>query len=131
MSIMAARYVARVGLVIRMLRALMSVDQEVLAKSANISRPTLARLETMRKVESFRPETLDALLGTFRRMDIEIDFGEEFLTLKVPTSLLDRAAEKRGFDESEYRPYLYPEMPKEELIETLLGSTYRLHRGRE
>ena len=125
MSISAAKYASRVGLVIRMLRALMSVDQEVLAKSANMSRPTLARLETMRKVETFKPDTLEALLGTFRRMDIEINFGDEFLDVKVPMGLLDLAAEKRGFDESSYKPHAHPELHKEQLIEALLGSVYK------
>lgn len=90
-------YPAKIGLIVKMMRSLMGVNQETFAKTTGVSRITVARLETMKDVDKFKQPTIESLLATFDELDIDIQFGEDDVQIKIPNSIMDLSAAKAGY----------------------------------
>ena len=79
---------AQIALVIRAVRTALAWSQQDLATKANISKPTIARLESMSM--SPRADTINNLLNVLRAEGVEIDIlAEEVIVRFKKTALLE------------------------------------------
>ena len=65
-----------------------ALSQGQLAQKAEVSRPTINRLESLKADRGFRAETLDSLLRVFLEMGVEISWNEQELVIKIPNTAL-------------------------------------------
>ena len=82
------RYATKMSIAIRGLRNMFALSQGQLAQKAEVSRPTINRLESLKADRGFRAETLDSLLKVFLEMGVEISWNEEDLVIKIPNNAL-------------------------------------------
>jgi len=82
------RYATKMSIAIRGLRNMFALSQGQLAQKAEVSRPTINRLESLKSERGFRAETLDSLLKVFLEMGVEISWNEQELVIKIPNTAL-------------------------------------------
>ena len=82
------RYATKMSIAIRGLRNMFALSQGQLAQKAEVSRPTINRLESLKADRGFRAETLDSLLKVFLEMGVEISWNEQELVIKIPNAAL-------------------------------------------
>jgi transcriptional regulator with XRE-family HTH domain len=98
MSIPKASHSARAGLVIRMLRALLGMDQQLLADNSGVSRATIMRLENMKNVDAIKSPTVTSVMQTFEEVGISFHLEDDDLVLIIPRQIIDLSAAKHGYE---------------------------------
>ena len=97
MSTPKSSYPAKIGLIVKMMRALMGVSQGTFADSTDVSRITIARLESMKDVDKFKAPTIDSILATFEELGIDLEFRDDYVSIKIPNSIMDLSAAKANY----------------------------------
>lgn len=76
----------QLAVIMRAVRTALVWTQQDLATKAKISKPTIARIETMDM--SPRADTIDALLAVFRGEGVEVDISPEQVTIRFKKASL-------------------------------------------
>ena len=85
-SQVALSFNTQIAVVMRAVRTALAWSQQDLATKANISKPTIARIESMGM--SPRADTINALMNVFRAEGVEIDILAEEVIVRFKKSAL-------------------------------------------
>jgi transcriptional regulator with XRE-family HTH domain len=86
-------YAVKVAVLLRALRNGLAFNQDELASAAKCARPTVNRIEALDKA-SPRADTLDSLFEVFRELGVEVQMGDEEISIRFTKAAL-LAAEER------------------------------------
>lgn len=87
----------KIAVTLRALRNAFGMSQNDLAAMADCSRPTINRIESLDKA-SPRSDTVDELLQVFRDRGVEIQVGDEDVTIRFTKEALTKATQETGGD---------------------------------
>lgn len=80
----------KVAVLVRALRNAFNMNQATFASVSGTSRPTINRIESL-DGSSPRSDTVDDLLQVFRDMGVEIQVGDDDLTIRFKRQALEAA----------------------------------------
>ena len=83
----------KIAVTLRALRNAFGMSQNDLAELAKCSRPTINRIESLDKA-SPRSDTVDELLQVFRDRGVEIQVGDEDVTIRFTKDALTKATQE-------------------------------------
>lgn len=83
----------KIAVTLRALRNAFGMSQNELAGLADCSRPTINRIESLDKA-SPRSDTVDELLQVFRNRGVEIQVGDEDVTIRFTKDALTQATQE-------------------------------------